>query len=276
MLNSLICPKDFTKVVNRLSSFFLKKKYLNVHTQNRLSILAACEDPNNLSTFNYAGRVFPLPQTGQMWLEYELLKDPEQEGFFCISTSYRNESNPVEGRHDLVFPMFEFEAKGDMNDLVTLEKELLEYLGFGNNFGEDNYDNLAKLYGVTELEHEHEMRLSEEYNNVFFIKNFPNYTSPFWNMKQSEDGKYANKVDVILHGIETIGSAERSTDKDDMRKQFETISDGMYSNILYSNFTKERVQSELDEFLSYNFMPRYGGGIGITRLIRAMKLSNLL
>ena len=276
MLNSLICPKDFTKVVHRLSSFFLKKNYLNVHTQNRLSILAACEDPNNLSTFNYAGRVFPLPQTGQMWLEYELLKDPEQEGFFCISTSYRNESNPVEGRHDLVFPMFEFEAKGDMNDLVTLEKELLEYLGFGNNFGEDDYDNLAKLYGVTELEHEHETRLSEEYNKVFFIKNFPNYTSPFWNMKQSEDGKYAHKVDVILHGIETIGSAERSTDRDDMRRQFETISDGMYSNILYSNFTKERVQTELDEFLSYDFMPRYGGGIGITRLIRAMKLSNLL
>ena len=121
MLNSLICPKDFTKVVSKLSSFFLQRNYLNVHTQNRLSILAACEDPNNLSTFNYAGRVFPLPQTGQMWLEYELLKDPEQEGFFCISTSYRNESNPVEGRHDLVFPMFEFEAKGDMNDLVTLE-----------------------------------------------------------------------------------------------------------------------------------------------------------
>ena len=276
MLNSLICPKDFTKVVSKLSSFFLQRNYLNVHTQNRLSILAACEDPNNLSTFNYSGRVFPLPQTGQMWLEYELLRDPDQEGFFCISTSYRNESNPVEGRHDLVFPMFEFEAKGDMNDLVTLEKELLEYLGFGNNFGEDDYDNLAKLYGVTELEHEHETRLSEEYNKVFFIKNFPNYTSPFWNMKQSEDGKYAHKVDVILHGIETIGSAERSTDKDDMRKQFETISDGMYSNILYSNFTKERVQAELDEFLSYDFMPRYGGGIGITRLIRAMKLSNLL
>ncbi len=38
-------------------------------TQSRLSILAACEDPTTISTYNYAGEVWPLPQTGQMWLE---------------------------------------------------------------------------------------------------------------------------------------------------------------------------------------------------------------
>ena len=32
-------------------------------------------------------------------------------------------------------------------------------------------------------------------------------------------GKHANK-DVIIHGVETIGSAERSTNKDEMREQF--------------------------------------------------------
>ena len=61
-----------------------------------------------------------------------------------------------------------------------------------------------------------------------------------------------------------------------MRKQFYTISNGTYANILFSNFTKKRVEKELDEFLSFNFFKRCGGGIGVTRLIRAMKLSNVL
>ena len=60
------------------------------------------------------------------------------------------------------------------------------------------------------------------------------------------------------------------------RKQFYSISDGSYSNILFSHFTKERVEKELDEFLNFKFFDRCGGGIGITRLIRAMKLSNLI
>ena len=106
---------------------------------------------------------------------------------------------------------------------------------------------------------------------------FPNYTSPFWNMKQSSsDTGLANKVDVILHGMETIGSAERSTSVEEMRNQFYNISDGQYSRILFSNFTKERVEQELDTFLKFKFFDRCGGGIGVTRMIRAMKLSNIL
>ena len=53
-----------------------------------------------------------------MWLEYELLKNPNVPGYFCVSTSYRNEPNPVPGRHNLIFPMFEFEMKGGMEELV--------------------------------------------------------------------------------------------------------------------------------------------------------------
>ena len=61
-----------------------------------------------------------------------------------------------------------------------------------------------------------------------------------------------------------------------MRDQFYKISDGGYANILFSNFTKERVEKELDEFLNFNFFERCGGGIGVTRMIRALKLSKLL
>ena len=74
-MTSLIDPKKYNDAVTELRSFFLSKNFLEVHTQNRLSILAACEDPETVATYNYGGNVWPLPQTGQMWLEYELLQD---------------------------------------------------------------------------------------------------------------------------------------------------------------------------------------------------------
>ena len=69
--------QEFHNAVSLLRSFFLSKGYLEVHTQDRLSILAACEDPSTIATFEYEGQKRPLPQTGQMWLEYELLMHPE-------------------------------------------------------------------------------------------------------------------------------------------------------------------------------------------------------
>lgn len=278
-MNKLIDPFKFSKCVNSMRSFFLRKGFVEVHTQNALSILAACEDPKTISTYQYNGNVWPLPQTGQMWLEDVLLKNPEINGAFCVSTSYRNEPQPVEGRHDLIFPMFEFEAKGNVDDLQYMEVELLEHLGFGktgDSYPEGDYLDVAEKLNTTEIEHEHEMQLAKEHGEVFFLKNFPFYTSPFWNMKADFTSNNSNKIDVILHGVETIGSAERSTDKEEMRDMFYTISDGEYKDILYTQFSKERVDKELDEFLKFDFFERYGGGIGVTRMIRAMEMSNLL
>ena len=128
-MTSLISPKDFTSVTHQMRSFFLEKGFLEVHTQNRLSILAACEDPTTVTTYEYAEQIWPLPQTGQMWLEYELLTNPSIPGCFCVSTSYRQEENPISGRHELIFPMFEFEMHGGVDDLKQMEIELCEHLG---------------------------------------------------------------------------------------------------------------------------------------------------
>jgi len=268
--------QKFTKVVKLLRQFFDQKGFLEVHTQNRLSILAACEDPFNISTFSYDKNIWPLPQTGQMWLEHELLTQPEKKGFYCVSTSYRNEKNPIEGRHCLIFPMFEFELHGDMTDLHSLEIELLDFLGFRpKEIHFKNYLDVAKHYNVTEISSEIESKINEEFGEVFLLANFPEYTNPFWNMARHEDGT-AKKIDVILHGQETIGSAERSCNIEEMRKIFFTIEDGRYSQKLIDLFGHHRVMNELNEFLKYNFITRSGGGIGITRLIRAMELSNLI
>jgi len=262
----------FSIASNKMREFFLQKGFIEVHTQDRLSILAACEDPKTVATYEYMGKVWPLPQTGQMWLEYELLSRPEVPGVFCLSTSYRNEPNPIPGRHKLIFPMFEFEAQGDINDLRKIEMELLEYLGFGNKdeMSVVNYDDAAKFYKVKELDHEHETKMQFDYHHVTLLENFPINTSPFWNMKKAND-THSHKIDVILYGQETIGSAERAVDVEEMRHEFETICNGGYAQKLYDLFGKERVQKELDEYLEFKFFPRFGGGIGVGRMIHAMK-----
>jgi len=262
-MTALIDPKKYTETVDLLRSFFLAKNFLEVHTQNRLSILAACEDPETVATYNYNGNIWPLPQTGQMWLEYELLSNPSAEGFFCVSTSYRAEPNPVDGRHETIFPMFEFEMKGDVYDLKAMEVELCEHLGLPD-LDIKTYGAWADEYKVRELDHGHESAIG-----TGMITNFPEWTSPFWNMGRNVDGT-SKKIDVILGGMETIGSAERSTDKEQMRDTFHTISDGQYADLLYQLFGKERVEKELEQFLSFDFFPRSGGGIGMQRLMSAL------
>ena len=273
-MTQLIDPKEFTEAATHLRSFFFDRGFEEVHTQNRLSILAACEDPTTVATYNYAGEIWPLPQTGQMWLEYELLNKPHVPGFFCMSTSYREEPNITEGRHDIIFPMFEFEMPGNIEDLENMEKELMEYLGWCSKGGivAKDYLEWCEIYKVEELEHEHEAAMCQNWNGrVCMIKNFPNYTSPFWNMKQNGDGTAA-KIDVIIAGMETIGSAERSSDTAEMWDMFHTISDGLYANLLYEKFGKNRVEAELKDFLAHDFVPRVGGGIGMTRFISAMNM----
>ena len=102
------------------------------------------------------------------------------------------------------------------------------------------------------------------------ITDFPEFTSPFWNMSRNDDGKTSRKIDVILNGMEPIGSAERSTDKKQMRDTFHTISNCEYAGLLYKLFGKERVEKELEEFLEFDFFPRSGGGIGVTRIMQAI------
>ncbi len=272
----IVDSKKFSFVVNKMRTFFLHKGFVEVHTQNRLSILAACENPHSIATYDYCGNVWPLPQTGQMWLEHELLTKPDVPGYFCLSTSYRNEDNPIKGRHHRIFPMFEFELHGGLKELINLECQLLEFLGFGDreNFIHKNYEDMSSKYGVSILEAEDELKIEHDYGSIFFLENFPERTNPFWNMKRT--GETSNKVDVLMHGIETIGSAERSCDAEEQRKAFYSIEGGAYAQKLFELFGEKRVTDELEDFLSHKFFQRSGGGMGVPRMIRAFELSGLL
>lgn len=276
-----IRPEVFDKAARKFRDFCHSKGMLEVHGQSRLSILASCEQPETLVPFTFGTKFFPFVQTSQMWLEYEMLTNPDRaNGYFSISTSYRHEPNPEPGRHHLIFPMFEFELKGGMDELIKFETEFLDYLGYNTlydgEYPSGNYEDVAKRYGVHELENEHENRLGEEHGAVFFLKNFPIHTSPFWNMARDPATGTSCKIDVLLDGVETIGSAERSCDPDEMFKQFHTISDGGYAKILYDTFGEERVRRELDDFLSLEFFQRFGGGIGVSRICTSLENHGLL
>lgn len=261
-------------MIRTLRFFFQnKKKFIEIPAQSRTSILAACENPHSITEYTIGGDMFPLPQTGQMWLEYELLQNPHWEGVFCITTSYRDEKAVIEGRHNRVFPMFEFESHGTFDDLKKLEAELLEYLGFGMPIS-INYLDAAQQYETSIIEAEHETFLAKKYGASISLEKFPEYTHPFWNMKSDDNAVY-QKIDILLHGMETIGSAQREVDTAKMYNRFFTIENGEYCNLLFSKFGRERVLQELDDYLALPMIPRFGGGIGLTRLERAMELSQL-
>lgn len=280
----VISPQDFDKLIKKMRTFFNEKNYKEVYPQPIKSIMAACEDPETLRSFTFDGNIWPLSQTNQMNLEMILLTMPEDaDGIFCMTTSYRDEPNPIPGRHDKIFPMFEFEHKGNFNGLIKTLSELSVHLGFAKSIDDIpifEYEELCKKYGVEFLEIEHEQLLYEEYGDVVGIIDFPERTHPFWNMKRddnySEIDQIFSKCDFIICGHETFGSASRSVDIEQMRNSFHSISDGMYAKLLYNEFSKERVEAELEEYLSLPMFERFGAGIGFTRLYRAMKLKGLL
>ena len=261
----------FSRTVNTLRSHFLRKNFVEVHPQSSLSILAACEDPATVASFQWEGEKWPLPQTGQMWLEHVLLDNPEYAGVFCVSSSYRAEPNPVPGRHKTMFSMCEFEIPGGHAELEDAIEDMLGEFDLGAA-QKVEYSEALSICGREEgeeLTHADEATLSDHwYGRPVFLNRFPFYTSPFWNMKR--DGDVALKTDVILGGMETVGAAERETDTELMRHMFFAISDGQYASLLFNQFGEERVRAELEAFLSKDFFPRSGGGIGMTRLMSAL------
>lgn len=283
------------KVVKALRKFFDSENFDEVYMQNRLGILPACEDPKNLTPIVYMGEVWPLPQTNQMWLEDELLQNPDLSSIHTLTTSYRQEPDPVPGRHKIIFPLYEFESKGNFEDLLNLTDRLMKFLGFPLPEGSGKYprifyEDACKKYGVSTIEREEEKLLERDYGPVVFLIHFPIRSGPFWNMKIiHEEGDPLNlseeqitdpnrltfKMDIIGGGMEIGGTAERSCDVHEMKTMFHTIVNGEYARDLNHKFTKRRVDEEVDRFLGQSFFSRYGGGIGVDRLISTLKKYNL-
>ncbi len=265
----------YNDIARELRYFFQEKQgFVEVPPQPHLSILTVCENPKTVVPFQHGAHSYPLPQTAHSGLEAALLKNPRLPGVFCISTSYRNEPHPLPGRHDNIFPLFEFGSHGTIDDLRQLESDLLAFLGFSSAH-HISYESQCAAYRTPILEAAHEKHLQKAFGDVISLEYFPTRTHPFWNIKQGNPETY-HKINVLLHGVPTIGSAERSCDTKQMRDNFCRTSGGEYAEFLFKTFGEKRVRQELEAYLAQAFFPRFGGGIGITRLARAMKLAGLI
>ncbi len=282
-----------------------------------LARLAACEDPDTivgvkLPKNDVVGgdevEDFPLPQTGQMAMEYLLLRYPYHRGFYTNTVSWRSEMHPTPGRHRRQFNMFEMEWWTSLNGMIDTQSDMFKKLGLKppssealanmpkaflprtvGGFPEARYLDIAKHYDVKVLENEHEKALYDDFGSpVFFITHFPDYSNPYWNMKASTDEEgIMLKTDGILCGIESTGGAEREVDPN-MYKRFLTQSDGQYRVKLYEKAGgKEAIDSEVADYLDvvkeYNARtdvlgnrPRSGFGSGLERIVRALKVSKVI
>ena len=278
-----VCNKEFSKLSGKLHNFFRKKGFTEAYYQNHLDVLTACENPKSIGQFKHFDQTFPLRQTNQMGLEYAILQNPTD--YYCFTTSYRLEPDINKGRHNTIFPMCEFEIqKGTMDELIAFEKELIRDLGYKGHFEEMDYEDVCRKFNVDEIDDYEEDLLCKRYAPVIFLKKFPESTDPFFNMERDEQG-LANKVDVLMlgqntlgevRGMETMGSAVRSCDVEQMKESFKTSVGGEYAKTLYETFGQERVDKELEEYYKMNMIPRSGGGIGFTRLLNFMRYHNLL
>ena len=278
-----VCNKEFSSLSGKLHNFFRKKNFTEAYYQNHLDVLTACENPKSIGQFKHFDQTFPLRQTNQMGLEYAILEKPAD--YYCFTTSYRLEPDINKGRHNTIFPMVEFEIqKGTMDELIAFEKELIRSLGYKGHFEEMDYEDVCRKLNVEEIDDYEEDFLCKNYAPVVFLKKFPEKTDPFFNMERDQDG-LANKVDVLMlgrntlgevRGMETMGSAIRSCDVEQMKESFRTSVGGEYSKVLYETFGKERVDNELDAYYKMKMIPRSGGGIGFTRLLNFMRHHDLL
>src|SRR5690242_11452117 len=110
MPSDSINPFEFDIINTKIREFFKSRGMVECFEQNKRTILAACEDPQNMGRYECQGTIYPLPQTNQMNLEAVILEHPTSApGYFTYTTSYRFEKNPNPERHNTIFPMIEFE-----------------------------------------------------------------------------------------------------------------------------------------------------------------------
>jgi hypothetical protein len=329
-----IQPPIYHNLTATIKNFYHAQGMIASFQQNSLSVLAACEDSQNIAWFklnNQQGsglaKNFACIQTGQMGLECELLEAKETSdllsqykmsqngnkstykdilssyadtyqnplteevvqalessqvppdpalpaGYYCDSTSTRDEARAGDGRRYNTFAMSEFELYGTYSDLQSFLENLLSHLGF-RKISYIEYEAACSYLGVTIIDDKEEKQLCQDLSSVVLLGKFPKRTDPYWNMKYSGQGDLYNKIDVLIHGVETMGTAERSCDRNQMRKDFYTQDDGKYAQRMFSVFGKERVEHELEKFLGHTFVSRFGGGIGLQRLIEGMEKEGL-
>ena len=117
----------FDAAVYKMRQYFREAKgFIEVPTQSRRSILAACEDPKTISQYQFNGVNWPLPQTGQMWLEYELLKNPTVKGVGVEHYLYDDRESPKWAPEGFIWDNMKSHLEANLH-IYRHEKERLNW-----------------------------------------------------------------------------------------------------------------------------------------------------
>lgn len=232
-----------------------------------------------LKTLSSRGNIYAIECVEQ--LENNITPKPLElpKGYFAHNTSIRNESRAGDGRREFKFPLTEFEFQNEneesgFDELVEFLSKLFVHLGFDTP-KLVYYEEECQKFGVEMIEDKEEQLLCDKYGSVVLLGKFPLRTDPYWNMRHAGFGIY-DKIDVIVHGFESAGTAVRSCNVSEMRDQIVLQDKGNYIRTMYQFFGNQRVEEEIEEYLDYKFIPRCGGGLGMSRIIRGMKIEGLL
>ena len=181
---------DYSFVVNKLRTFFISRNFIECHPRGDFRVLS-----------------------NEVYLDGKLITQPTEVGFFCI-TSSSTSSSSTSYSNDC--PLFEFTMKGSYEQLLTLNVDLLRYLGYVSS----NATGLSSYFPLSWYDNDFPSYVSgtveekDVHCNAFFITDTP---SAFWNTKKC--------FNVILNGQDVIRNAERSCDIEEMRPRFYTLLD---------------------------------------------------
>ena len=90
--------------------------------------------------------------------------------------------------------------------------------------------------------------------------------------------KESINIDRVPYGLAVHDSEEEEAVLEVIKNHKTIMGDNvkLFEKKVSDLFGKERVEHELFEFLTHDFKPRFGGGIGMTRLIAGMKKAGLM
>ena len=239
-------------VINCIRLYFLEQGLIECCLQHKFPILSSCDE-----SFKY---------THQFYLEYELLRNNNITGYFCINNLNIENTNSV--------PTVEFVIYGDINVLETFIRDLLVYLCYHNKskYNIKDYSYITKKLNtdVNYLSNTVKQKIYTKFGAVFLIKNYPFNTDAHWTIKDNKTNKTYNKLVTILSGYESIISYEISSNKNDMLDQFNSMS---YNTHLGNT---NDVNEELNQYLSQSFVTRSYGKMFILEIITSMIKEKLI
>ena len=267
-----INPFMYNYAANLIRFFFLDGNYIESYEQNKLCNLNSCINIYDACLYDMFKFCYALPQSNELWVDYQILMYSSQKGFFTYSTIYKNDFN---GLNNYIEQVIEFSLKGGMYDLEKLIRNLLDLFGFKNTFTfkSVDYNELIQDLQITDFTYKNFSMLNDDPYTIYFIKGFNKNAYVKWNDYFDVKNNCYNKLLLICRGKELICGSQKSESVDEMRENFMKTKD--FSKKC-EFFLEERVIGELNSYLELQFFKRCTGTICFKNLIHLLEQENLI